>query len=81
LEYIKQEFSSYSNPHVLEERKTKFFNRRLFSEKEAFQCNHDKVRTILQEAFITIKPVQIGENDVVVHVRSGDLFSSKHPHP
>lgn len=58
-----------------------YSNRISVFNKEAFEINQDKVKKILIELFIinstTLEP--LGKNDVVIHIRSGDIFVTPHP--
>lgn len=48
---------------------------------EAFEINQDDVKKILINLFIidSNNLEKLGENDVVIHIRSGDIFISPHP--
>jgi len=45
-----------------------------------FKQNHDKVLQILKDIFIIKNEDLLDENDLLIHIRSGDLFEGTHPH-
>ncbi len=47
---------------------------------DIFKQNIEERNKILQKAFLINNINKLPENDVVIHIRSGDIFSSK-PHP
>lgn len=67
--------------HPLLEDKYGYFYRNLIDcDPNIFQANHDKVKHILQSIFKIKMRDDIHENDLVIHIRSGDIFSEKNPH-
>jgi len=45
-----------------------------------FEKNHEKVKEILGNLFVMKKDIQEqGDNDIIIHLRSGDIFTN-HPH-
>lgn len=47
---------------------------------DIFKQNIEERNKILQKAFLINNINKLPENDIVIHIRSGDIFSSK-PHP
>jgi hypothetical protein len=45
-----------------------------------FNLNKDKVLAIVKQIFVFKNISSLGNNDLVIHIRSGDIFSSS-PHP
>ena len=54
-------------------------NRILNIDNNLFNLNKDKVDAILKQAFIFRNIYALGHNDLVIHIRSGDIFGSS-PH-
>lgn len=50
-------------------------------DKTLFQINHNRVREIMKEIFVIKDISPLGSSDLVIHIRSGDLFIGNRPHP
>ena len=50
---------------------------------DMFKCNTDRVLTIMKDIFLYKNVESLGDNDLVIHIRSGDIFSPywAGPHP
>jgi len=46
-----------------------------------FYINSDKVLTIMKDIFVFNYISPLGNNDLLLHIRSGDIFSDNTPHP
>ena len=80
---ITKEFQTYTSKKTIIDAKYNFYNRTLLSFPAiVFETNKDEVQQILRNSFIIKQEniIKIPETTVVVHIRSGDIFS-KRPHP
>ena len=50
-------------------------------DKTLFKINHDRMREIMKEIFVIKDIPPLGGSDLVIHIRSGDLFIGNRPHP
>uniref|UniRef100_A0A6C0DQN2 Glycosyltransferase n=1 Tax=viral metagenome TaxID=1070528 RepID=A0A6C0DQN2_9ZZZZ len=58
-----------------------FYSKRIDNvDKSAFSMNRAKVRNMIKEIFILKSSPINGSDHVVIHIRSGDLFSERRPH-
>lgn len=46
-----------------------------------FAINNDETYKILKECFVFKEVPSLNDNDLLIHIRSGDLFTNKNPHP
>ena len=62
--------------------KGEFFKTRLIQniDMELFLQNKEQTRNVLRNVFTLRNTKPLGSNDVLIHIRSGDVFS-KHTHP
>lgn len=51
-------------------------NKILNIDKNLFNLNKDKVNAILKQTFVFQNISSLGNNDLVIHIRSGDIFGS-----
>jgi len=83
INYINNilENENLDNNIVLQDHDNFFYRNRIKNiDKNIFNFNYEKVINILRSAFV-IKDIPIlDENDLVLHIRSGDIFS-RNPHP
>ena len=81
LSVIENYFNKYNNSKILKDNKYNFFNRRILPfPDDIFKQNVEERNQLLKKAFVINNINKLPENDVVVHIRSGDIFSSR-PHP
>lgn len=80
LSVIEKYFNKYNNNKIITDKKNFFYSSRLPFPKEIFKQNIEERNKILQKAFLINNINKLSENDLVIHIRSGDIFSSK-PHP
>ena len=72
---IIEYFNKYDNNNII---KGNFFDRSVLPfSNEIFNQNIEERNKILQNAFLIKNINKLNENDVVIHIRGGDLFSSK----
>ena len=77
---ITKYLSKYKNDKNLTDRGD-FFESKSTYPKEVFEQNIEKVNEIMKQSF-TIKNVKkLDENDLIIHIRSGDIFTDSRPHP
>ena len=80
LSVIEKYFNKYNNNEIITD-KYNFFNyNKIPFSNDIFKQNIEERNKILQKAFLINNINKLPENDVVIHIRSGDIFSSK-PHP
>lgn len=80
---IEKYFDKYNNSEIITDKNNSaffFYNTKLPFNKEIFKQNAEERNQILKQAFLINNINKLDENDVVIHIRSGDIFSS-HPHP
>ena len=81
LSVIENYFNKYNNSEIITENKTHFFNKNILPfPNDIFGKNVKERNKILQNAFLIKNNNKLNENDIVIHIRSGDTFSSN-PHP
>ena len=81
LTAIKKYFSKYNNTQIIQDNTFSFFYKnKLKFPLEIYELNIKERNEILKNALLIKNISKLNENDVVVHIRSGDIFSSKaHP--
>ena len=80
LSVIEKYFNKYNNNEIITDKYNFFYNSKLPFSNDIFKQNIEERNKILQKAFLINNINKLPENDVVIHIRSGDIFSSK-PHP
>ena len=81
LSVIENYFNKYNNSEIITENKTHFFDRSILSfPNDIFKQNIEERNKILQKAFLINNINKLPENDIIIHIRSGDIFLSN-PHP
>jgi hypothetical protein len=80
LTVIEKYFNKYNNSEIITDKNDFFYIRNLPFPNEIFTQNVEERNKILQKAFLLNNINKLDENDVVIHIRSGDIFSSD-PHP
>ena len=79
LSVIEKYFSKYNNSKIITDKHNFFYNVRLPCPNEIFKQNIEERNKLLQKAFLINNINKLPENYLVIHIRSGDIFSSK-PH-
>ena len=77
---IEKYFENYNNDEIIRDNLNYFCIKNLPFPITIFSKNVEERCKILREAFLIKNINKLDENDVVVHIRSGDIFSSD-PHP
>ena len=80
LSVIEKYFNKYNNSEIITDKDNFFFTSRLPFPNDIFKQNIKERNKILQKAFLIKNINKLPENDLVIHIRSGDIFKSK-PHP
>jgi hypothetical protein len=80
LSIIEKYFSKYNNNNKITDINNFFYKHKLPFPKDIFTKNVNERNKILKEAFLIDNVKKLDENDLVIHIRSGDIFSSN-PHP
>lgn len=76
---IEKYFNKYNNSEIITDDSNFFGHQAAFS-NAIFKQNIEEKKKILQKAFLINNINKLPENDIVIHIRSGDIFSSN-PHP
>lgn len=77
LSIIEEYFSKYDNKEIIRDNKRYFFNKYILPFPERiFKENSEERNKLLQKAFLIKNIKKLDENDIVIHIRSGDIFSS-----
>jgi hypothetical protein len=60
-----------------------FYNDRIYDiDKSIFTINHNEVFAIMKKILLFYTDIDpLNENDLVIHIRSGDIFTGNNPHP
>jgi hypothetical protein len=77
---IEKYFNKYNNNEIITNTNFYSINKLPFS-NDIFKQNVEERNKLLKEAFLINNINKLNENDLVIHVRSGDIFSSPRPHP
>jgi hypothetical protein len=81
LSIIEQYFNKYNNSQIITDEKHYFFYKNILQfPLDIYKQNCEERNKILQKAFLIEDINKIPENNLVIHIRSGDIFSSN-PHP
>jgi len=79
LSVIEKYFSKYNNNTIITDKNNFFYRHKLSFPNDIFKQNVEERNKILKNAFLIKNINKLNENDLVIHIRSGDIFSSK-PH-
>jgi len=79
LSVIEKYFNKYNNNEIITDKYNFFYGNKLPFSNDIFKQNIEERNKILQKAFLINNINKLPENDLVIHIRSGDIFSSK-PH-
>ena len=77
---IEKYFNKYNNSEIITDGYNFFYKSKLPFSNAIFKQNIEEKNKILQKAFLINNINKLPENDLVIHIRSGDIFSSN-PHP
>ena len=80
LSVIEKYFNKYNNNEIITDKYNFFYSSKLPFSNDIFKQNIEERNKILQKAFLINNINKLPKNDIVIHIRSGDIFSSK-PHP
>ena len=80
LSVIEKYFNKYNNSEIITDKNNFFYNSRLPFPNDIFKQNIEEINKILQKAFLINNINKLPENDLVIHIRSADIFISN-PHP
>lgn len=80
LSVIEEYFNKYNNNEIITDEYNFFYSSRLPFSNEIFKQNIEERNKILNRAFLINNINKLPENDLVIHIRSGDIFVSN-PHP
>ena len=86
LSVIEKYFSKYNNSEIITDKENFFRRKTLPFPYDIFKQNIEERNKILQKAFLIDNIKKLPENDLVIHIRSGDLFNrdmstKRKPHP
>ena len=80
LSVIEKYFNKYNNSEIITDKYNFFYQNKLPFSNDIYNENIEERNKILQKAFLIKNINKLNENDIVIHIRSGDIFSSN-PHP
>ena len=80
LSIIKDYFSKYNNSEIITDEYNFFYKNKLPFSHETFINHIDERNKLLNKAFLLKDIPKLDENDLVIHIRSGDVFLAR-PHP
>lgn len=81
LSVIQKYFNKYNNSEKITDDKYNFFNKnKLPYPNDVYKNNIEERNQILKKSFLIKNSKKLPENELVIHIRSGDIFSSN-PHP
>jgi hypothetical protein len=80
LSVIEKYFNKYNNSTIITDKYNFFYQDKLPFSNDIFKQNVKERNSILQKAFLIKNINKLNENDIVIHIRSGDIFTSN-PHP
>ena len=80
MSVIEKYFSKYNNSKKITDKNNFYYSNKLKFPKKIFTQNIEERNKLLQKAFLIKNINKLDENDLVIHIRSEDIFSSK-PHP
>ena len=79
VDTIEKYLDKYKNDKILTD-KGDFFESKSTYPKEVFEQNIKEVNQIMKQSLI-INVKKLDENDLIIHIRSGDIFTKLRPHP
>ena len=78
LTVIERYFNKYNNSEIITDDKSFFYISRLPFPNEIFEQNIEERNNLLKKAFLINNINKLPENDIVIHIRSGDIFTNPH---
>ena len=79
LSIIEKYFNNYDNNEIITDKYNFFYKDKLPFSSEIFEQNIEEINKLLKKAFLINNINKLHENDLVIHIRSGDIFTSN-PH-
>ena len=79
LSIIEKYFNNYDNNEIITDKHNFFYKDKLPFSSEIFEKNIEERNKLLKKAFLINDINKLHENDLVIHIRSGDIFISN-PH-
>ena len=79
LSVIERYFKKYNNSDKITDIDQFFYRQKLPYPPDTFTRNSEERNKILQESFLITDIDKLPENDLVIHIRSGDIFGNN-PH-
>jgi hypothetical protein len=76
---IEKLFNKYYNPAIIKDKNNFFYRDKMPFPNETYNKNIELRNKILQKAFLINNINKLSENDLVIHIRSGDIFAER-PH-
>ena len=80
IKIIQNHFNQYKNNKTITDKFNFYYKNKLKYSNEIFKVNKEKRNKILKEAFLINDINKLNEDDLIIHIRSGDIFSLN-PHP
>jgi hypothetical protein len=80
LSVIEEYFNKYNNSEIITDNNNFFYSNNLPFSTIIFKQNVEERNEILKKVFLIKNINKLNENELVIHIRSGDIFIS-HPHP
>lgn len=80
LSVIQNYFNKYNNDEKITDKYNFFYKHKLPYVDDIFKNNIEERNNILKKSFLIKNSKKLPENELVIHIRSGDIFSSN-PHP
>ena len=77
ISVIEKYFNKYNNNEIIKDEMDFFYSSRLPFSNDIFTQNIEERNKILQKAFLINNINKLPENDIVIHIRSGDIFQRK----
>lgn len=79
LSIIEKYFNNYDNNEIITDKHNFFYKDKVTFSSEIFEKNIEERNKLLKKAFLINHINKLHENDLVIHIRSGDIFISN-PH-
>ena len=79
IKIIEDYFSKYNNSELVTDKYNFYYKNKLPYLNETYQLHSEERNKILKKAFLIKNIEKLHEDDLVIHIRSGDIFSNS-PH-
>tara|TARA_B100001758_G_C18297928_1_gene550727 strand:+ start:293 stop:1024 length:732 start_codon:yes stop_codon:yes gene_type:complete len=76
IKIIEDYFSKYNNSDLVTDKYNFYYKNKLPYLNETYQLHSEERNKILKEAFLIKNIEKLHEDDLIIHIRSGDIFSS-----